>query len=181
MKHIIAAIIIITTSTMVSAQTFYDFTMESIDGEQIELSQYKGKVVLVVNVASFCGFTYQYEPLEQLYQKYKDKGLVILGFPSNDFGAQEPGTSEEIKEFCESNYHITFPMFSKITVKGDGQHPLYAWLVSGGGNESLAGEVMWNFEKFLIDRNGDVVKRYRRAEEPLGETMIADIEAALNS
>jgi glutathione peroxidase len=165
---------------LTSQTTLFDLTMKTIDGDEQSLSEYKGNVVVIVNVASYCGFTYQYEMLEELYHKYKDRGLVILAFPSNDFGAQEPGTDAEIKEFCKNNYNITFPIFSKITVKGDAKHPLYEWLTSGGGNSALAGEIKWNFEKFLIDKNGKVISRYRRDVEPTSEVFIADVEKALN-
>ncbi|MBI2794281.1 MAG: glutathione peroxidase [Ignavibacteria bacterium] len=165
---------------LTSQTTLFDLTMKTIDGDEQSLSEYKGKVVVVVNVASYCGFTYQYSMLERLYSKYKDRGLVILAFPSNDFGAQEPGTDAEIKEFCNKNYNITFPMFSKITVKGNSKHPLYEWLTSGGGNSSLSGEIKWNFEKFLIDKSGKVLARYKRDIEPTSEAFIADVEKALN-
>ena len=182
MKTLIAILTaLLAMSTTIDAQTLYDFYMNSIDGEQTSLSQYEGKVVLAVNVASFCGYTRQYKPLEELYEKYKDKGLVILGFPANDFGAQEPGTDEEIKEFCTTKFNVTFPMFSKITVKGDSKHDLYKWLTSGAGNDDLAGEVKWNFEKFLIGKDGNLVDRFRSGDEPMGDEMIAAIEAALNS
>lgn len=168
------------TAMMLSSQTtLFDFSLKTIDGDERSLSEYKGKVIVVVNVASYCGFTYQYDMLEKLYRDYKDKGLVILAFPSNDFGAQEPGTDAEIKEFCKNNYGITFPVFSKITVKGDGKHPLYEWLTSGGGSDSLSGEIRWNFEKFLIDRNGRMLSRYKRDVEPTSEAFVADVERAL--
>lgn len=159
--------------------SLFDFSMKSIDGKDVKLSDYRGKTVLVVNVASFCGYTRQYTPLEDLYKRYKDKGLVIIGFPANDFGAQEPGTDEEIAEFCSTKYSVTFPMFSKITVKGADKHPLYAWLTSGGGNQKLAGEVQWNFEKFLIGPDGTLRSRYNSKVEPLSDQMIADIEKVL--
>ncbi len=153
--------------------SLFDFSMKSIDGKDVNLSQYRGKTVLIVNVASFCGYTRQYQPLEELYQRYKDKGLVILGFPANDFGAQEPGTDEEIQEFCSTKYNVTFPMFSKITVKGASKHPLYAWLTTDG-------EVQWNFEKFLIGPDGTLRSRYNSKVEPLSDEMIADIEKVLS-
>ena len=168
-------------STTAPAQTLHDFTMKDIDGTDVKLSDYKGKVVMVVNVASFCGYTRQYEPLEKVYEQYKDKGFVILGFPANDFGAQEPGTDAEIKEFCTSKYNVTFPMFSKITVKGSDKHELYAWLTSGAGDDAKAGEVGWNFEKFLIDKNGNLIKRYSTRVEPDDEAVVADITAALDA
>lgn len=159
--------------------SLFDFAMKDINGDERPLSAYAGKVVVVVNVASFCGYTYQYEQLEQLYRSRKDKGLVILAFPSNDYGAQEPGTDEEIIEFCKSNFQVSFPMFSKIAVKGEEKHPLYKWLTEGGENDSLHGEVKWNFEKFLIGRDGKVVTRYRREIEPMSEEFLASVDKAL--
>jgi glutathione peroxidase len=156
-----------------------DHTMKTIDGADQPLSAYAGKVVLIVNVASFCGYTKQYAPLEKLYRTYKDRGLVILGFPANDFGAQEPGTEEEIKEFCSTKFDVTFPMFAKITVKGPDKHPLYAWLTSGGGNASLAGEVAWNFEKFLIGKDGAIVGRFTSKVDPMSAELVSAVEAAL--
>jgi glutathione peroxidase len=153
--------------------------MKTIDGADQPLSAYAGKVVLIVNVASFCGYTKQYAPLEKLYRTYKDRGLVILGFPANDFGAQEPGTEEEIKEFCSTKFDVTFPMFAKITVKGPDKHPLYAWLTSGGGNASLAGEVAWNFEKFLIGKDGAIVGRFTSKVDPMSAELVSAVEAAL--
>ena len=169
------------SSTMISAQTLHDYTLTDIDGNDVSFSQYDGKVVLAVNVASFCGYTRQYEPLQELYEKYKDQGLVVIGFPANDFGAQEPGTNSEIKEFCTTKFQVTFPMMSKVTVKGAGKHELFAWLTSGAGNEEMSGEIRWNFEKFLIDKNGQLIKRYATGVEPESEEVAADIEAALNS
>jgi len=162
-----------------NGESFYDFTMKTIDGKEVSLEQFKGKVVLVVNVASFCGYTKQYNGLEQLYKKYRNKDLVILGFPANNFGAQEPGTDAEIKEFCSTKYSVTFPMFAKISVKDGDKHPLYKFLTSGGGDEKLAGEVAWNFEKFLIDRNGKIISRYKRNIEPMGDEIVTAIEREL--
>lgn len=168
------------TSEPYNGESFYDFTMKTIDGKEISLDQYKGKVVLVVNVASFCGYTKQYTGLEQLYKKYKDNGLVIIGFPANNFGAQEPGSDAEIKEFCSSKYNVTFQMFAKISVKGDDKHPLYKFLTSGGGNAELAGEVAWNFEKFLINKNGKIVSRYKRNIEPMSDEIVTVVEHELD-
>ncbi len=154
------------------------FTVTTIDGAEKKLSDYNNQVVVVVNVASFCGYTKQYAPLEELYRKYKAKGLVVLGFPSNDFGAQEPGTDSEIKEFCSTKFDVTFPMFSKIIVKGSDKHPLYAWLTKGG-NGVAAGEVAWNFEKFIIGRNGAIAARFGSKTDPLSAEFVAAIEAAL--
>lgn len=164
---------------MSTATSLNDFTVTTIDGKQRNLADYSGKVVLVVNVASFCGYTKQYATLEQLYLRYKDQGLVILGVPANDFGAQEPGTNEEIAAFCSTKYNVTFPMCAKMVVKGSDKSPLYAWLTSGGGNAQLAGEVGWNFEKFLVGKNGAIVSRFKSNVEPLSSQLTAAIEAAL--
>lgn len=144
-------------------QMLYDFKMKNIDGQEVGLDQYKGKVVLVVNVASKCGLTPHYEGLQKLYEKYGPKGLVILGFPANEFGAQEPGTNAEIKTFCSTRYGVTFPMFAKIVVKGKERHPLYTWLVQSSGNPA---EIEWNFAKFLIGKNGQVVERFNPQTTP---------------
>src|SRR4051812_49321018 len=141
--------------SMSAASNIHEFTLNSIDGKPAPLSAYDGKVVLLVNVASRCGFTPQYTGLEALYEKYKDKGLVILGFPANNFGAQEPGTNEEIKTFCSSKYSVTFPMYSKVSVKGADTTPLYKFLT-----EAKGGEVKWNFTKFLADKHGNVIGRF---------------------
>ena len=159
------------------AQTnFYGFTMKNIQGNDVKLNTYKGKVVLVVNTASKCGLTPQYEGLEALYQKYKDKGLVILGFPCNQFMGQEPGTAEEIQNFCSTKYNVTFPLFAKLEVNGDGTDPLYKYLKSVLTIEGK-NDIRWNFEKFLIDRNGNPVKRYAPKTKPL--ELEADIENLL--
>lgn len=167
-------------SSMPSQQSLHSFTMKDIDGKDVPLSNFKGKVVLVVNVASFCGYTRQYQPLQELYELYKDKGFVILGFPANDFGAQEPGTDAEIKQFCSTKYDVTFPMFSKIAVKGESKHPLYQWLTSGGGKQALAGEVKWNFEKFLIGKDGAIIERFGSGDLPMGSKMKDAVAAALS-
>jgi glutathione peroxidase len=156
-----------------AADNIYEFTMKSIDGKAVPLASYQGKVVLAVNVASKCGYTPQYTGLEALYQKYKDKGLVLVGFPANNFGAQEPGTNDEIKTFCDRTYHVTFPLFSKISVKGADQDPLYQYLTQKGG------EVKWNFAKFLVGKDGRVIKKFDSAVEPTSEELTKAIEAAL--
>jgi len=159
--------------TTMAADNIYEFTMKSIDGQATPLAKYKGKVVLAVNVASQCGYTPQYAGLEALYKKYKDKGLVIAGFPANNFGGQEPGSDSEIKTFCDRNYKVTFPVFSKISVKGSDQAPLYQYLTQKGG------EVKWNFAKFLIGKNGQVIKKFDSGVEPSAEELTKAIEAAL--
>ena len=139
-------------------QTIYQFTMNDIAGNPVSLKAFEGKVVLMVNVASECGLTPQYEHLQALYESHKDKGLVILGFPANNFGAQEPGNDSQIQSFCKLNYGVTFPMFSKISVKGDDQDPLYQFLCSKAKNGVTDAEVRWNFQKFLIRKNGDLLE-----------------------
>ena len=143
-----------------TAKSVLEFTVRDIDGKDVKLDTYKGKVVMIVNTASKCGYTPQYEGLQALYEKNKDKGLIILGFPANNFLSQEPGTEAEIKEFCSSKYKVTFPMFAKISVKGTDQHPLYNFLTNKATNPEFAGDVSWNFNKFLLDRSGKVVSRF---------------------
>jgi glutathione peroxidase len=156
----------------------YDFTLPSIEGNSTPLSTYKGKVILIVNVASRCGFTPQYSALESLYEKYKDQGLVILGFPANNFGSQEPGTNAEIKTFCSTKYNVTFPMFSKVSVKGDDTTPLYQFLTNKA-NPAVAGEIKWNFTKFLVDRTGHVVARFEPPVTPDSPQVVGSVERLL--
>jgi glutathione peroxidase len=161
-----------------AAAPLQEIPLKDIDGKETSLKAYSGKVLLVVNVASQCGYTRQYAPLEVVYEKYKDKGLVVLGFPSNDFGGQEPGTPAEIKAFCSSKYNVTFPLFSKVGVKsGPTQSPLYAALTGKGS--PTPGEVKWNFGKFLIGRDGQILARFDSGDEPDGEKVTKAIEAAL--
>lgn len=157
----------------------YVFAMKNIDGKTISLSAFKGKVLLIVNVASRCGHTPQYKGLEALYRRYKDRGLVILGFPANNFGQQEPGTDAEIKAFCTTKYDVTFDMFSKISVKGPDQHPLYRFLTSPETDPKFSGEVQWNFQKYLLDRNGSIRGKFAPAVEPLSDELTSAIEQAL--
>jgi glutathione peroxidase len=156
-----------------------DFKMRDIDGKDVKLKKYKGNVLLVVNVASKCGYTPQYEGMQATYSKYKDRGFYVLGFPANNFGSQEPGTEAEIKEFCESKYKVTFPMFAKISVKGDDQDPLYKFLTSKETNPDFAGDITWNFNKFLVDRKGKVVARFTSKEKPESDAVAAAIEKYL--
>lgn len=156
-----------------------NFKMKSLDGKPVDLSKYKGKVVLIVNVASQCGNTPQYAGLEELHEKYADKGLAILGFPANEFGAQEPGSDTEIAEFCEKNYGVKFDMFSKVVVKGEGQCPLYKYLTSKDTDPKFAGDINWNFEKFLIGRDGNVVARFAPKVKPESEEVVSVIEEQL--
>jgi glutathione peroxidase-family protein len=158
---------------------FYSFTMNDIDGEAVSLSQYQGKVILVVNVASKCGFTKQYSGLEQLYEKYKDEGFTILGFPANNFLRQEPGTDSEIKSFCTTKYNVTFPMFSKISVKGKNIHPLYEYLTSPEENGEFGKPIKWNFNKFLIGKDGETINRFPSKTVPMDAQIIEALEGAL--
>lgn len=144
-----------------SDKTVHDFTMKDIDGNDVELKSFEGKTLLIVNVASKCGLTPQYEELQALYEKYKDRGLVILGFPANNFLGQEPGSDSKIKEFCTSKFNVTFPMFSKISVKGGNIHPLYKFLTKKSENGKINAPVKWNFQKFLIDSKGEVVASFK--------------------
>jgi glutathione peroxidase len=156
-----------------------DFTLKSISGQDTPLRQFAGKVVLLVNTASKCGLTPQYKALEALYQRYRDQGLVILGFPANDFLAQEPGTDREIQEFCLINYGVSFPMFSKISVRGKAIHPLYRFLTAKETNPAFAGKIAWNFTKFLMDRQGNLVARFEPRTVPDDPQVIAAVEKAL--
>jgi glutathione peroxidase len=164
-------------TTLLHAGSIYNITVKDIDGKDTTLNAYKGKVILIVNVASKCGFTPQYQNLEAVYEKYKDQGFVILGFPCNQFGAQEPGTDEEIKQFCTSKYFITFPLFDKIEVNGPNRHPLYVALA--GENSPFPGNITWNFNKFLISRDGKILKRFDSKITPDSPVATAAIEAAL--
>lgn len=156
-----------------------DFKMRSLAGKEVELSKYQGKVVMIVNVASRCGATPQYEQLQALHEKYKDQGLVILGFPCNQFGGQEPGTSADIAKFCKDNYSVTFDMFDKVDVKGPDAAPLYKLLTSPESDPKFAGDVKWNFEKFLISREGEIVGRFPTRVKPDAPEVITAIEAEL--
>jgi len=163
--------------TMPMAETtLFDFKMKDIDGKEVPLSKYKGKTVLVVNVASKCGLTPQYNGLQKLYTDYKDKGLVVLGFPANEFGGQEPGSNEEIKTFCSTNYKVSFPMFSKIVVKGEGIHPLYKWLTS---SIEPKGDIEWNFAKFLIGPDGKIIKRFKPQVGPESDDVLTAVKTHL--
>jgi glutathione peroxidase len=156
-----------------------DFTMKSIDGKDVKLGDYSGKVLLLVNVASKCGYTSQYKGLESIYEKYKEQGLVVMGFPANNFFWQEPGSDEEIKTFCTTKYNVTFPMFAKISVKGSKIHPLYRFLTSKETNPEFGGSISWNFNKFLVDRGGKVVARFASKDEPESVKVVQAIEQTL--
>ncbi len=160
-------------------ETIYDFTLKDIEGKAVSLSQYKGKVLLVVNVASKCGYTPQYAGLEKLYKDFKGKGLEIVAFPANNFMNQEPGTSAEIKQFCTEKYGVTFPVFEKISVKGKDIHPLYKWLTDKEIHPEYGGEITWNFNKFLISKEGKIINRFDSKIKPEDPNLVMMIEAAL--
>ena len=155
---------------------FFDFEIKSINDEKIELSKYKNKTILLVNVASNCGFTQQYSELQELYEKYDDKGLIVLGVPSNQFGGQEPGNNEDIKDFCETNFNITFPMTSKYDVKGDGAHPIFLWAKKNFGKSAIP---KWNFHKILIDKDGKVNDTFSSFTKPMSNKIRSKIEEIL--
>ena len=163
----------------VRAGNIHDIKVKDIDGKDTTLGAYKGKVLLIVNVASKCGYTPQYKGLEALYKKYKDKGLVVLGFPCNQFGKQEPGTNEEIKQFCTSKYDVTFPMFDKIEVNGENRHELYTALA--GKDSPFPGDIKWNFNKFLIGKDGKIIKRFDSRVAPESEELVKAVEGALTA
>jgi len=172
-KTVAFAFTLMIISLMSTAQTsFYDLKSKTIDGKDFNFSDLKGKKVLVVNTASKCGFTPQYKDLEELYQTYKDKNFVIIGFPANNFMHQEPGTNTDIKEFCTKNYGVTFQMMEKISVKGDDMDAVYKWLTQKALNEKLDSSVKWNFQKYMIDENGNLVDVVYSADKPTGETIV---------
>jgi glutathione peroxidase len=178
-----ALIVVCCSSATVSAQdpakkptSVLDFRVKDIDGKDVDLSRYKGKVLLIVNTASQCGFTPQYKDLQAIYEKYKDQGFEVLAFPANEFGAQEPGDNPQIKEFCSTHYNVGFPLFSKIVVDGSGIHPLFAFLTSEETNPKFAGKIPWNFTKFLVDRKGEVIARFQPADKPTSEKVAGEIE-----
>lgn len=164
----------------ITIDSVYEFKPTNINGKETSLSEYEGKVLLIVNTASECGFTPQYEGLQSLYENYNTSGFEILGFPSNDFGGQEPGTNEEIKQFCKVNYGVSFPMFSKVSVKGESQHPLFDYLTSTE-NVDFTGDIKWNFEKFLIGRDGTLKRRFRSDVKPQSDEILKAIEKVLKS
>lgn len=157
----------------------YDFSATDIDGNARSLGEFRGKVLLIVNVASACGLTPHYAGLQKLHETYASKGLVVLGFPCNQFGKQEPGTEAQIKEFCETRFHVAFPMFAKIDVNGAARHPLYAWLTSAATQPDGAGDIKWNFAKFLVGRDGAIVARFAPTIEPSAAALVGAIETAL--
>lgn len=161
-------------STIDTSRTIYGFTVPSLDGGSINFSQFKGKKILVVNTASECGFTPQYKELEALYEKYQDR-LVVVGFPANNFGGQEPGSNEEIKSFCEKNYGVSFPMAAKISVTGEDTAPIYQWLTQKSKNGVLDASIQWNFNKFLLDENGRLIAYFATKVSPLGEEIVSKL------
>ena len=177
MIKLLCCIFLLGASVMAADKSVYEFTLNSIDGQTAPLAAYKGKVVMLVNVASRCGFTPQYSALETVYEKYKDRGFVIVGIPANNFGRQEPGSNQEIKTFCTTKYHVSFPMMSKVSVKGDDKTPLYQFLTDKSANPQTGGDIQWNFTKFLIGKDGEPLKRYAPADKP--ESLEADLEVAL--
>jgi glutathione peroxidase len=197
-KFLIGAAILIAVSTMAllfvkgrdanagsnsfgkgTAKSVYDFTLKDAKGKDVKLEEFRGKVVMLVNVASKCGYTPQYDGLQKIYERYRDQGFTVLGFPANNFGAQEPGTNEEIQEFCRINYGVTFPVFSKISVKGDDKHPLYKYLTERETNPEFAGDIKWNFNKFLVGRDGRILARFDSGDKPEDAKVTQAIEQAL--
>jgi glutathione peroxidase len=179
MIKLLCCILLLGVSVMAADKNVYEFTLNSIDGQAAPLVAYKGKVVMLVNVASRCGFTPQYSALEAVYEKYKDRGFVIVGIPANNFGAQEPGSNQEIKTFCTTKYHVSFPMMSKVSVKGDDKDPLYQFLTDKSANPQTGGDIQWNFTKFLIGPNGRVITRFEPDVTPDAPQVTTAIEKAL--
>src|ERR1700688_4006223 len=184
MKTLVAELCVamcVTAGVALGASSVHEFTMKTLDGKQVPLASFKGKVMLVVNVASQCGYTYQYEGLQALYVKYKDQGLVVAGFPANNFGGQEPGSNAEIGAFCKSKFGVTFPMFSKISVAGKDKAPLYQFLTDRTANPKTGGEIPWNFTKYLVDRNGKMLARFDARVAPGVKEPTGAIEGALGT
>jgi len=180
-KYLSIFLMIMATITTTSAQkSFYDFKVETIDGSEFDLSSLKGKKVLIVNTASKCGFTPQYEGLQELYEKYGGDNFMIIGFPANNFLNQEPGTNDEIQQFCRINYGVTFPMMAKISVKGDDMHPLYKWLTSKEMNGIMDSKVKWNFQKYLVDEEGKLIAVYYSKTKPMSEKIVNWVEGNEN-
>jgi glutathione peroxidase len=179
----ILALLALTTSTFAATKPtgIHAYTVNSLAGPAVALSNYQGKAMLIVNTASQCGYTPQYEGLQALYQKYQSQGLEVLGFPSNDFGSQEPGDAKEIRKFCDTRFHVTFPLFEKGVVSGSQKQPLYDWLVHNepGAKKDAVSEVSWNFEKFVVARNGKIVARFKSSTKPESAELIKAIEEAL--
>jgi len=179
MKKLFVLLALLGTTAMATEKTIYDFTLSSIDGQPAPLSAFKGKIVLLVNVASRCGYTPQYAALESIYERYKSRGFVIVGIPANNFGGQEPGSNQEIKIFCIAKYHVTFPMMAKVSVKGSDITPLYQFLTDKTAHPETGGEIGWNFTKFLVGPDGKVVARFDSKVEPDSAQVTSAIEKAL--
>src|ERR1700677_2365450 len=177
MKYVLGALLM--TTSAFAASSVHEFTLNALNGTPTSLGSYKAQEMLIVNLASQCCYTYQYEGLQALYMKYKDQGLVIAGFPANNFGGQEPGSNEEIGAFCKSKYGVTFPMFSKISVKGGDIAPLYKFLTDKTANPKTGGDIQWNFTKFLVDRRGKVIQRFEPAVTPQSPELESAVVAAL--
>jgi glutathione peroxidase len=169
----------IPVSVFAGAKSVYDFTMKDLGGKAVPLSQFRGQALLIVNVASKCGLTPQYKGLQEIYSRYKGRDFVILGFPANNFKEQEPGTNEQIKEFCTRNYGVEFPMFAKISVLGDDIHPLYRFLTDKENDPTSSGEIRWNFDKFLVDKKGNIINRFHPRVTPTDPVLIQAVEKAL--
>lgn len=178
MITIIITSILLLMATFDNPASFYEFSFTDIHGNEVSMNEFKGKVVMIVNTASKCGFTRQYKELQQVYDRFKDDGFIVLGFPANNFGWQEPGTEEEILEFCELNYGVNFPLFSKTDVRGTKQHPFFTFLTQAENND-FTGTIQWNFEKFLIDRNGNLQRRFRSRTKPDDTSVIETIVSLL--
>jgi len=178
MKLILPLILLFGMITNENGDSVYDFKFNLIDGQEVSMSEFEGSVLLIVNTASECGFTRQYDGLQSLHEKYKDEQFYVLGFPANNFGGQEPGSDEEILEFCRVNFGVEFPLFSRISVKGDDIHPMFNYLINSE-NRDFGGDIAWNFEKFLIDRNGNLLRRFKSNVEPDSEELISALESAL--
>ena len=174
---LISAVLALISFGMSAQTSFYDFKVETLEGESFDMSSLKGKKVLVVNTASKCGYTPQYEDLEKLYEKFGGDNFVVIGFPANNFMSQEPGTNEEIREFCTKNYGVTFPMMAKISVKGDDMHPLYKWLTTKDLNGVMDTKVKWNFQKYLVDEEGNLVDVAYSKEKPMSEKIVSWVES----
>jgi glutathione peroxidase len=181
MIKLLCCILFLGASVMATDKNVYEFTLNSIDGQPTPLAAYKGKIAMLVNVASRCGFTPQYAALESVYEKYKDRDFVIIGVPANNFGGQEPGSNQEIKTFCSTKYHVSFPMMSKVSVKGDDKTPLYQYLTDKSANPQTGGDIQWNFTKFLIGPDGRVLTRFEPDVPPDSPQVTAAIEKALAS
>jgi len=173
-------ITLISIMSLSAADSVHEFTVTDIDGQEVKLEDYKDKVLLIVNVASECGYTRQYANLQTVYEDLKDEGLVVMGFPANNYGGQEPGSDSEIKLFCTENYEVSFPMFSKVSVKGDDQAPLFQYLTAAE-NDDFTGPIKWNFEKILVGKDGKVLRRFRSGDAPDGDEVVAAIQSALQS